>query len=116
MPRRIAFTIAGCGARRGCQRGDPWVSLRGSSSSGSARYPARCRITPGSTALTTNPLSVKSRPNRLALGLGIVAAVLGVVAVIIDLVQGDGLSVIGFACIAIGLSVVSMNVRRKRTL
>ena len=55
-----------------------------------------------------------SRPNRLALGLGIAAAVLGVVAVLIDLVQGDGLSVVGLVCVAIGLSVVSMNARRKK--
>ena len=55
-----------------------------------------------------------SRPNRLAFGLGIAAAVLGVVAVLIDLVQGDGLSVVGLVCVAIGLSVVSMNARRKK--
>ena len=38
----------------------------------------------------------------------------GVVAVLIDLVQGDGLSVVGLVCVAIGLSVVSMNARRKK--
>ena len=42
---------------RGCWRGDPWVSLGGSSSSGPARYPARCRITHSSTDLKAKAVS-----------------------------------------------------------